>query len=164
MSGLPQLWPFALALYRQPGISTHCLGLQQCWSVDVNLLLAGCWLAAGGRIWSRADVDACHATWQSWRGECILPLRAVRRYLKQRDAALYEQTLALELEAERRQLEGLELQLGGMGRYLPGPLEERLQGNVRTVLGGYGVPPGEIQASARQLFRGMEGAALVPRE
>jgi uncharacterized protein (TIGR02444 family) len=103
------LWQYSLAVYARPGVSERCLELQDHHGVDVNLLLSCCWLAEQG--WhleekqARAMIQACNR----WRQHCVLPLRALRRFLK--DQASYEafrQTIkAAELEAERLQQDKL---------------------------------------------------------
>lgn len=104
------LWDFALHCYRRPGVADYCLALQDRCGADVNLLLAAAWLAAQGRRWSADDLYALTASTAEWREQGVLPLRAVRRYLQRNDAgaALYEQAKALELAAERVQLQIIE--------------------------------------------------------
>lgn len=106
-------WDFSLALYGRPGVAAACLRLQDRLGLDVNLLLAGCWVAAsgGGRMgavdWRRL-VDAT----ADWRTAVVGPLRGARRRMK--DAGfpgmpdgltdrLRARVKALELDAEHAQ-------------------------------------------------------------
>lgn len=106
-------WDFSLALYGRPGVAAACLRLQDRLELDVNLLLAGCWVASsgGGRMgavdWRRlTDATA------DWRMAVVAPLRGARRRMK--DAgfpgmpddltdALRRRVKALELDAEHAQ-------------------------------------------------------------
>ena len=41
-------WPFSLEVYRQPGVESACLSLQETAGLDVNALLFCCWTGAVG--------------------------------------------------------------------------------------------------------------------
>ncbi|SFZ83086.1 TIGR02444 family protein [Devosia enhydra] len=76
-------WTFALAVYRQPGVSEACLALQDGCGLDVNTLLVGlyAWSVgddgfAGDRL---ADIDAAI---EPMREGVVKPLRGVRRQMK----------------------------------------------------------------------------------
>lgn len=77
-------WQFALALYDQPGASEACLALQDRLGVDVNILLFAMFAATerGMAVMSH-DVRSMDATVKSWRTEAVVPLRTIRRRLKQ---------------------------------------------------------------------------------
>lgn len=111
-------WEYSLQIYAQPGVKSLLLELQEEYGADVNLLLCCCWLASESRILATAEMAALVAACAKWRGQCIIPLRGVREFLKsQSDGAsdnsegsaaapvqdLYEQVKALELRAERWQ-------------------------------------------------------------
>lgn len=108
-------WRFSLALYGRDGIPSACVALQDAHGLDVNLMLFALWLASRGRSVSGADLVAADAAVGSWRREAVIPLRAVRRFLKEAPAALDEagvaalrtRVKAVELEAERLQQEAL---------------------------------------------------------
>lgn len=106
-------WDFSLDLYDRPGVAAACLRLQDRLGLDVNLLLAGCWVASsgGGRLgdvdWRRL-VDAT----ADWRGAVVGQLRAARRRMKDADFpgmpagladSLRARIKALELDAEHAQ-------------------------------------------------------------
>lgn len=93
---------FATATYQRSGVAECCLRLQEDAGADVNMLLTAAWLAGQSQCWQHEEVLELIARCQEWREHCVLPLRAVRRFLKTH--ALYEQAKALELSAEIHQL------------------------------------------------------------
>ena len=108
---MPQsLWDYAVTVYRRPGVAEACLALQDEVGADVNLLLAAAWLAQRNSRWQRDDVTALMHLCADWRQRCLLPLRQVRRYLKELEDThdLYQRSKSLELEAERYQLRAIE--------------------------------------------------------
>lgn len=104
------LWNSSLALYALPGVAERCLDMQERHGADINLLLTAAWLARRGQCWSVEDIGALRALCADWRQHCLLPLRAVRRYARERvgDAPLYRRLKEAELEAERHQLAMIE--------------------------------------------------------
>ncbi len=99
-------WDFSLALYARPGVAEACLRLQDGPGLDVNLLLFACWSAAErGAPPSRAGWRRLIDGTAAWRSQVVVPLRGVRRFLKNStvtpwSAALRERVKALELDAE----------------------------------------------------------------
>lgn len=109
------LWKYALATYQRPGVAEACLALQDRHDADVNLLLAAGWLAGRGGLWCQEQVGELVYLCSDWRERCLLPLRSVRRYLRERMGeehgaigGLYGKAKLLELEAERYQLRLIE--------------------------------------------------------
>jgi uncharacterized protein (TIGR02444 family) len=108
-------WRFSLRYYRQPGVAEACIALQDGCGVDVNILLFFLWLATARRQVSPDVAQAVCARAAPWRDDVVVPLRTVRRRLKEgpalveRDAAERFRTAvkALELESERLQQEAL---------------------------------------------------------
>lgn len=108
-------WRFSLHFYRQAGVAEACIALQDDCGVDVNLMLFLLWLAAGGRQLSIDDVKQFDEAVRGWRELTIIPVRKVRRALKDaptlvepgRQEALRTKIKAVELEAERLQQEAL---------------------------------------------------------
>ncbi|UEM19468.1 TIGR02444 family protein [Skermanella mucosa] len=130
------LWRFALALYGRPGVSGHCLMLQDRHGCDVTVLLFAAWAgAARGIALAARDLAAARAAVEAWHGEVVRPLRAVRRRLKQgpppaptgRTGELRARIQAIEIEAERIELEVL-------AGHLPGPAEFRGRATPELVL------------------------------
>lgn len=110
MTGSP-LWDFALDFYGRPGVSAACLALQDEAGADVVHLIAVVYADWIGRPLSAEDLAGLRAMMAEWRAGAVLPLRAVRRFLKAPLAGLdAERELlrgtvkAAELEAERLQL------------------------------------------------------------
>ncbi len=114
------LWEFACRLYEAPGVRELCLELQDRHGVDVPLLLATCWLWRRGVALDAARRAELGAACRPWQAEVVAPLRAARRALRPEAipgralavpaasrAELKARVQALELEAERRQLDAL---------------------------------------------------------
>lgn len=115
-------WTFSLKIYRIEGVPPACLTLQDLHGVDVNVMLYGLWLASQGRALSRADMRSIVDAMEVWKRQVVVPLRGVRRLLKDPVAAsgkagpafaeagvlaLRDQIKKIELEAERLQQEAL---------------------------------------------------------
>lgn len=104
------LWDFACAFYADEQVASACLTLQDEGGVDVCELLFHAWLYHHG-------LEACHEAMErerlereAWQREVTLPLRTLRRELKQRAAssssvaALRETIKRAELAAEKENL------------------------------------------------------------
>lgn len=115
MSATSPFWRFSLSLYGRPGVGPACVALQDAHGLDVNVLLFALWLADEGRRVDAAEVAAADAAVRDWRLQAVVPLRAVRRFLKEPPpaldaaavAALRDRVKAVELESERLQQEAL---------------------------------------------------------
>lgn len=107
------LWRYAQALYRQPGVEAACLQLQA-QGTDVCLLLCACWLEQRQLAANASQALALRELAQPWQTQVVLPLRQLRQEWRahaQQDAALMqlrEQLKQLELQAERQLLQRLE--------------------------------------------------------
>lgn len=108
-------WHFSLGFYRAPGVAEACLRLQDEAGADVNLLFFLLWHASLKRRLSAAEVDAADRKVRAWREGAVIPLRNIRRALKEK-AGLIDPSITelfrtkikgLELEAERLQQEAL---------------------------------------------------------
>lgn len=116
-------WRFSLAVYARPDVARACLELQDTSAVDVNLLLFLLWLSLSARCLSAVAVRDLDDKIREWRDAVIVPLRTLRRTLKQSSPIepsmaepLRTKVKALELEAERLQQETL-YALAGAQRY-----------------------------------------------
>ena len=120
-------WDFAVQLYGRPGVREACLDLQDRLGIDVVALLALVHRAASGG--GGVGPDSLRAALQRaepWRRAAVLPLRAVRRGLKNwqfpagsiepEAEAAREAVAQAELAAERAQLAALAQDLAGAGR------------------------------------------------
>jgi uncharacterized protein (TIGR02444 family) len=98
-------WEFSLSIYAQPGVAVCCLQLQESAAVDVNVLLYACWCASEGWVLGTTELAAVTAAVEDWRRDVVLPLRLLRRDLREYPGV--ESTRAIlkqaELEAEREQ-------------------------------------------------------------
>jgi uncharacterized protein (TIGR02444 family) len=109
------LWTFSLDLYRAPGFSEACICLQDEAGVDVNLVFFLLWNASLKKRFSLADVKAADAAVADWRNIAVIPIRNIRRALKDApilpDPGIVEdyrtRIKGLELEAERLEHEAL---------------------------------------------------------
>ena len=107
------LWNFAIGLYARPGVEAACLQLQT-HGADVCLLLCGAWLDRRGVTPDAGRVEQLRELAGPWQRDVVQPLRALRQQWRAEAAhdaelaKLRERVKALELDAERRQLERLE--------------------------------------------------------
>ena len=108
------VWSSVVAAYGAPGVAEQCLELQDAHEQNVPLLLWAAWAATQGAV---SDVVAAQAAGiaRAWSEAAIVPLRSIRRRLKQALSegdeaprlALREQVKAIELHAEKVLLEQL---------------------------------------------------------
>jgi uncharacterized protein (TIGR02444 family) len=103
------LWRFSLAVYRGPGVQEECLGVQERFGVDVNLLMLCAYAGAvEGAVLSASDIaDALEAS-GAWHGNVVKELRQVRRTLKPWGAG--QGSLSNVVEALRTKVKGAELE------------------------------------------------------
>ncbi len=104
------LWEFASQCYQHVGVAEACLALQDAAEADVNMLLTAAWLAGDGKRWQTAEVSAIVQSCAAWRARCLLPLRQIRRDMRELIANddWYQHLKALELAAEQQQLSWIE--------------------------------------------------------
>jgi uncharacterized protein (TIGR02444 family) len=103
------LWRFSLAVYRGAGVQEECLGVQERYGVDVNLLLLCAYVGAiEGAVMSARDVaDALDAT-GAWHANVVKALRQVRRTMKPWGTG--EGPVSHVVEALRVKVKGAELE------------------------------------------------------
>lgn len=107
------LWRFAIEIYARPGVEPACLELQA-QGADVCLLLCAAWLEKRRSRPSDERVAQLRALAQPWQHDVVQPLRTLRQQWRTQAATdgpladLREQIKALELTAERLQLERLQ--------------------------------------------------------
>lgn len=129
-------WQFSQGLYQCDGVEDCCIGLQEEYGADVNVLLLCCWCGMQGWRLDQSWFIALLADPQLLvlREQCIAPLRKLRRLLKTQPLAGAQQmrqgVMQLELEAEKLEQDYLLQQLpkvaaGGGGI-------ELLWGNLRA--------------------------------
>jgi len=100
-------WDFSLAVWGREAVAPACLALQARHGIDVNVLLFCGWAGRRGRALDEADLSALIEAARAWREAAVLPLRAVRIWLKTQQVApegaagaLRERIKANELESE----------------------------------------------------------------
>ncbi|GLQ06523.1 TIGR02444 family protein [Sneathiella chinensis] len=77
------LWDYAVKLYSNEPVQQACLRLQDRFGLDVNLVLFSVWIAASGRgHFASGELEAGIAIGQQWQENVVMPLRALRRFLK----------------------------------------------------------------------------------
>jgi uncharacterized protein (TIGR02444 family) len=131
-------WRFSLRFYRRPGVADACIALQDGCGVDVNILLLLLWLATARRRVSVAAAQEVCAKAAAWRDEVVVPLRTLRRRLKdgsslvERGAAELFRTRikAIELESERLQQESMFALAAGLATESASTVEAAARANV----------------------------------
>ncbi|MDU9391089.1 TIGR02444 family protein [Pseudomonas sp. zfem002] len=107
------LWDFAIELYARPGVEAACLDLQE-QGADVCLLLCAAWLERRRAGISEERLEQLRQLAGPWQSTVVRPLRALRQQWRAdatndpQLAALRERLKALELDAERLQLQRLQ--------------------------------------------------------
>ena len=103
-------WRFSVALYDRPGVAGACLSLQDRHGLDVNLLLLCAWAGHEGLRLSRGDIADLADRVADWQTSVVQPLRAVRQWLKQQDAAPAEPAERLRTGVKDQELAAEQLQ------------------------------------------------------
>jgi uncharacterized protein (TIGR02444 family) len=161
-------WRFSLRFYRQPGVADACIALQDGCGVDVNILLFLLWLAGERRQIAAAEARAVCAAVGSWHDEVVVPLRTLRRLLKdhvplveRNTAELFRTRIkAVELEAERLQQEALFALAASLATAVAPSVEAAARANVAAYEAARAVslPPAEIEILFAALQAGTAGA------
>lgn len=99
-------WRFSLAVYGAPGVAEECLGVQEEFGVDVNVLLYCAWLAgARATTLTPDDLAGIAESVQTWHEGAVKPLRRARKFMKtqggQDIADLRTRLKRIEIEAEQ---------------------------------------------------------------
>ena len=133
-------WRFSLRIYGTQGVPAACLALQDGSGVDVNVMLFGLFAASQGRLIALADMQAIIASIEPWRLGAVVPLRGVRRFLKETPQgfegqdipALRQRVKMMELEAERLQQEVLNASWPMEALGAPAPSPKAARANVEA--------------------------------
>src|SRR5260221_7915388 len=131
-------WGFSLVFYRQPGVADACIALQDGGGVDVNILLFFLWPAPARRCLPPAAAKALCAKAGPWRDDVVVPLRTLRRRLKDgsplvehRAGELFRTKIkAVELESERLQQEAMFALADGLATESAPTIEAAARANV----------------------------------
>jgi uncharacterized protein (TIGR02444 family) len=163
------LWRFAVALYSAPGVADACLGLQDRYGCDVNVLLFAAWVGAVRRgAMTPAEMAEAVAVVQSWHQEIVRPLRDLRRRLKSgpppaptgSTEGLRTRIKVIELEAERIELAMLEQLAARWASPLGAGGEAALENLTTAVRHFMGQEPSD---EAREFIRTIEQSIAAER-
>ena len=77
-----EFWRFSLAVYGRAEVAKECLGLQDAFGIDVNILLFCAWLGKQAVALHREDIEAASQAVASWQDDIVRPLRTVRQRLR----------------------------------------------------------------------------------
>ena len=100
------LWRFSNNIYRKEGVSEILLHVQDKFFIDVNMILFVAWLASINRSLTAADIQDAKKLVSLWRIKAIVPIRNIRRSLKDFSGIdyLYENVKKLEIDTEKEEL------------------------------------------------------------
>jgi uncharacterized protein (TIGR02444 family) len=116
----PPIWDFVLNYYRQQGVSDAAIALQDGIGIDVNMILFLMWLASSKRTLANADVQFVSGASNGWQHQVVVPIRAVRRLLKENAPLVETETaLAYRKKIQALEIEGEQLQLNAMAALVP---------------------------------------------
>jgi uncharacterized protein (TIGR02444 family) len=105
-----RLWAFAVAIYEDEAVKSHCLSIQARYGLSISILLGCVWAGANGygRL-GATHLEMAIRRGVEWHREIIEPMRSLRWRLRQnpppglkaRTESLRHRLLDEELEAER---------------------------------------------------------------
>ena len=160
------IWDFVLNYYGRKGVSDALIGLQDNHAVDVNMLLFLMWMAAQSKSVAADDVKFVSTTSQAWQRAVVVPIRGVRRLLKENPplvpaeaaAAFRKKVQAIELEGEQLQLNAMAALVGRLKSAQASP-EEAARRNVKTfeAVAGKTFPPAAVDGLVRALVEVTDG-------
>ncbi len=157
-------WRFSLRFYAREGVAPLCLALQDQQGVDVNLLFFILFLSLHERRLKPADIQCIDQATAAWRTRAVLPLRALRRDLKNgvppMDAATTE---ALRTEIKRCELHAEKLQQEMLERLFPATsigVTCSVQEAAATNVAAYGSVVGGLPDALVETLLGLFGEAF----
>ena len=160
------IWDFVLNYYGRKGVSDALIGLQDNHGIDVNMLLFLMWMAAQSKAVAADDVKFVSTTSQAWQRAVVVPIRGVRRLLKENAplvpaeaaAAFRKKVQAIELEGEQLQLNAMAALVGRLKPAQASP-EEAARRNVKTfeAVAGKTFPPAAVDGLVRALVEVTDG-------
>jgi uncharacterized protein (TIGR02444 family) len=160
------IWDFVLNYYGRKGVSDALIGLQDNHAIDVNMLLFLMWMAAQSKSVAADDVKFVSTTSQAWQRAVVVPIRGVRRLLKENAplvpaeaaAAFRKKVQAIELEGEQLQLNAMAALVGRLKPAQASP-EEAARRNVKTfeAVAGKTFPPAAVDGLVRALVEVTDG-------
>jgi len=99
------LWDFALVFYAQPKAAEACLQLQDEYGANVCLLIALRWLDIREQSLSSGEFTDLQQHINVWTQEIVVPLRNLRRKLKEEIGTLRNDDIQQQLRALVKQAE-----------------------------------------------------------
>ncbi|MFW2374124.1 MAG: TIGR02444 family protein [Gammaproteobacteria bacterium] len=96
-------WNYSIQVYQIPQVEQACLGLQNTFAADVNLLLYCCWAGENKVQLSLDNIQQLITTAQPWQN-IIQPLRDSRQLLKNEVTAL-DNRIAIETSNNLKEME-----------------------------------------------------------
>jgi uncharacterized protein (TIGR02444 family) len=161
------IWDFVLNYYGRKGVSDVLIGLQDQHGIDVNMLLFLMWMAAQRKCPGADDVKFVSTTSHAWQRTVVVPIRAVRRLLKESPplvaaeaaAAFRKKVQAVELEGEQLQLEAMAALAARLKPSQAGSAEEAAGRNIKTFEGvaGKTFPTASVESLTRALVEVTNG-------
>jgi uncharacterized protein (TIGR02444 family) len=131
---LNDFWRFSLAVYGQPGVAEECLGLQDKFGLNTNLLLFCAWLGRSGIVATRDDLEGATRSIAYWHDHVVRPLRGVRRHMKLH----HEDVSALRAHVQRSEIEAEQVEQAMLFDYaqsiVPGAGRDAVVHNVNEYL------------------------------
>lgn len=96
-------WTYSLSAYGIDRVREIMLHWQDDYGGDVNILLCCCWLASKQQRLDEDQLSLLLKAGAHWRAQCLLPLRSVRRFVREQPATdlLYQQLKDAEISAEQ---------------------------------------------------------------
>ena len=142
------LWDWVLIPWGRPRIRAGCLRLQDEHGQCVSLILWRAWAHAKRRPIDAATINRAIALARSWDEGVLRPLRTARRSVPQPAGDLPGLIEAVELEAERTLLDGLEVLTPQPAR---SPPVESLDEALMAVVTAWGVQRPHVAELAAEL-------------
>ncbi len=161
------IWDFVLNYYGRKGVSEALIGLQDSQGINVNMLLFLMWMAAQKKSVKVDDAKAVSETSNGWQRSVVVPLRAVRRLLKDNAplvapdaaAAFRKKVQAIELEGEHLQLNAMAALAPKLKSTPAASCEQAARENIKAFEGAAAkaFPPAAVDALARALVEVTDG-------
>jgi uncharacterized protein (TIGR02444 family) len=161
------IWDFVLNYYGRKGVSEALIGLQDQHGIDVNMLLFLMWLAAQRKCLAADDVAQVSKVSQPWQHAVVVPIRGVRRLLKESAPLIAaEAAAAFRKKVQAIELEGEQLQLNAMAdlaaRFKPTSApseEEAARRNIATfaAVAGKTFPTASVDTLTQALLEAADG-------
>ncbi len=145
-------WDFSLAVWGREAVEAACLDLQERHGLDINLLLFCGWAGRRGHALDDAGIARLIEAARPWREATVLPLRRLRRWLKDQSVApgVAAGRLRLRIKEDELQAEAIQQDLFVEAMPVPdgtgGPVPDGTGGPVPEAAGGPAVTVANMAA------------------